>query len=94
MRPTRPGPKEIRVSHRKAPMIPAGRLRLDRRCEHRPIAHVAAEAGICRQCLSKWVNRHRTSGDAGLLDRASVPHHRPATLDPVLGERIEKLRRE
>jgi transposase InsO family protein len=61
---------------------------------HRPIAHVAAEAGISRQCLSKWVNRYRTSGDVGLHDRASVPHHQPTTLDPALVAEIEKLRRD
>ncbi len=94
MRPTRPGQKETRVSHRNAPLTPAGRLRLVRRCEHRPIAHVAAEAGISRQCLSKWVNRYRTGGEAGLLDRACVPHHQPATLDPALVAKIERLRRE
>jgi transposase InsO family protein len=65
-----------------------------RRCEHRPIAHVAAEAAISRQCLSKWVNRYRISGEAGLLDRASVPHHQPTTLAPVVVARIEMLRRD
>lgn len=94
MRPTRPGEKETRVSHRNAPLTPAGRLRLVHRCRYRPIAHVAAEAGISRQCLSKWVNRYRTSGDAGLHDRASVPHHQPTTRDPALVTEIEKLRRE
>ncbi|MFD4369966.1 helix-turn-helix domain-containing protein, partial [Rhodococcus sp. NPDC058521] len=82
------------MSHRNAPLTPAGRLRLVRRCQDRPIAHVAAEAAISRQCLSKWVHRYRTSGEAGLLDRASVPHHQPTTLDPVLVDRIEKLRRD
>jgi transposase len=82
------------VSHRNAPLTPAGRLRLVHRCQHRPIAHVAAEAGISRQCLSRWVNRYRTSGDAGLHDRASVSHHQPTTLDPVLVAEIEKLRRD
>ncbi|NKS50176.1 helix-turn-helix domain-containing protein [Rhodococcus hoagii] len=53
-----------------------------------------AEAGISRQCLSKWVNRYRTSGDAGLLDRASVPDNQPTTLDPALVAEIERLRRE
>ncbi|KAA9160742.1 helix-turn-helix domain-containing protein [Amycolatopsis acidicola] len=31
-----------------------------------PIGHVAAEMGISRQCASKWVNRYRQFGDAGL----------------------------
>lgn len=34
------------MSHRNAPLTPAGRLRLIDRCRTRPIAHVAAEAGI------------------------------------------------
>ncbi|GIG34506.1 hypothetical protein Col01nite_36650 [Cellulomonas oligotrophica] len=46
------------MSHANAPLTPAGTLRLVRRCESRPIAHVAAEAGISRQCLSKWKARY------------------------------------
>lgn len=40
----------------------------------RPIAHVAAEAGISRQRSSKWKARFDERGEAGLVDRASVPH--------------------
>ncbi|HSY16402.1 MAG TPA: leucine zipper domain-containing protein [Jatrophihabitantaceae bacterium] len=54
------------MSHANAPLAPAGRLRLIQRCEHRPIAHVAAEAGVSRQCLSKWKNRYATLGEIGL----------------------------
>lgn len=36
----------------------------------RPIAHVAAEMGISRACPSKWVNRWRRFGEAGLQDRS------------------------
>ncbi len=39
------------------------------------IANVAAEMGISRQRTSKWVNRWRRYGEAGLLDQPSVPHH-------------------
>ncbi|WP_425334550.1 helix-turn-helix domain-containing protein [Prescottella agglutinans] len=67
------------MSNRSAPLTPVGRLRLVHRCKCRPIEHVAAEAGISRQYLSKWVSRYRTSGDAGPHDRAGVPpsptHH-------------------
>ena len=42
------------MTHANAPLTPAGRLRLVQRCEHRPIAHVAAEAGlsngVCKGC--------------------------------------------
>jgi transposase InsO family protein len=80
--------------HRNAPLSVEGRRRLVQRCQTRPIAHVAAEMGISRQCASKWVNRHRKYGDAGLLDRPSVPHHQPtATLAQVV-TRLEAMRRE
>ncbi|WP_156892957.1 helix-turn-helix domain-containing protein, partial [Actinokineospora enzanensis] len=52
--------------HRNAPLSVEGRHRLVQRCRTRPIAHVAAEMGISRQCASKWVNRHRRFGEAGL----------------------------
>jgi len=82
------------MSHANAPLTPAGRLRLVRRCEYRPIAHVAAEAGISRQCLSKWKARFDALGVVGLLDRASVPHNSPTQLDPDLVALIEGWRRD
>jgi transposase len=82
------------VSHRNAPLTSAGRLRLVRRCQSRPIAHVAAEAGVSRQCLSKWVSRFRQCGEVGLLDRSSVPHASPSKLAPEVVELIEAWRRE
>ena len=81
------------MSHANAPLTPAGRLRLVRRCQDRPIAHVAAEAGVSRQCLSKWKARYDELGEAGLLDRSSAPHHSPSELDPGLVEQIESWRR-
>ncbi|TGO05117.1 Mobile element protein [Serinibacter arcticus] len=56
-----------------AVLTPAGRLRLVQRFEHRPIAHVAAEMGISRQCASKWVSRYRELGEAGLIVCSSGP---------------------
>lgn len=82
------------MSHANAPLTPAGRLRLVRRCEHRPIAHVAAEAGVSRQCLSKWKARYDELGEVGLLDRSSVPRSSPTQLDPRVVEQIEVWRRE
>lgn len=61
------------MSHANALLTPTGRLRLVVRCQTRPIAHVAAEAGISRQCLSKWKTRYDDLGEVVLLDRASVP---------------------
>jgi transposase InsO family protein len=82
------------VSHASAPLTPAGRLRLVTRCQTRPIAHVAAEAGVSRQCLSKWVNRYRAWGEAGLLDRSSAPRSCPSQTAPEVVELIQDWRRE
>ena len=59
--------------HSNAPLSLEGRRRLVERCQHRPIAHVAKEMGISRTCASKWVNRDRCLGQAGLLDGSSAP---------------------
>src|SRR3712207_6785480 len=81
------------MTHANAPLTPAGRLRLVQRCQHRPIAHVAAEAGVSRQCLTKWKARYDQLGEAGLIDRPSVPHRTPTQLSPDVVEQIETWRR-
>jgi len=81
------------MTHRNAPLSVEGRERLVRRCQTRPIAHVAVEMGISRACASKWVNRHRKYGDLGLEDRPSVPHRQPSATPPEVVARIEDLRR-
>ncbi len=85
--------KDPSVLHRNAPLSVEGRHRLVQRCKTRPIAHVAAEMGISRQCASRWVNRHRRYGEAGLLDRPSVPappahRHARRSRSPQSGKRI------
>jgi len=85
------------MSHANAPLTPAGRLRLIERCSGpgaRPIAHVAAEAGVSRQCLSKWVNRYRRLGAAGLHDASSAPAASPKSTSPQVVAEIERLRRD
>ncbi|WP_411089521.1 hypothetical protein [Streptomyces sp. 061-3] len=37
------------MTHRNAPLMSAGRLRLVRRCRQRPTVHVAAQDGVSRQ---------------------------------------------
>ena len=81
------------ITHRNAALSFEARRRLVARCEHRPIAHVAAEAGVSRACLSKWVNRYRDQGEDGLLDRSSRPMSSPTQLAPDLIGQIEHLRR-
>jgi transposase len=82
------------VTHRNAPLSVEGRRRLVERCRHRPIAHVAAEMGISRACASKWVNRWRSYGELGLLDRSSTPHHSPRATPAEVLAQIETWRRE
>ncbi len=82
------------MSHRNAPLTPHGRLRLVMRCQGRPIAHVAAEAGVSRQCLGKWVARYREHGEAGLEERSSAPHRRPNQTPRAVVERITQLRKK
>jgi transposase InsO family protein len=65
-----------------------------RRCQHRPIAHVAAEASVSRQCLGKWVARYREHGEAGLVDRSSAPANRPTRTPAAVAEQIAALRKK
>lgn len=80
--------------HANAPLTPVGRLRLIERCQHRPIAHVAAEAAVSRQCLSKWKNRYDRLGEVGLLDRSSAPASSPTQIPGEVIVQIEALRRD
>jgi transposase len=82
------------VLHANAPLSIEGRRRLVERCQTRPIAHVAAEMGISRACASKWVNRWRRHGDAGLRDRSSTPRRSPSATPARVIEGIETWRRD
>src|SRR6476659_5107717 len=89
-----PAGRTCPVSHRNAPLTPEGRLRLVKRCQHRPIAHIAAEAGVSRQCLGKWVARYREHGEVGLLNHSSAPVNRPTQTPEDVVERIATMRRK
>jgi len=67
------------VSHRNARLTFHGRLILVQRVldEGRPVAHVAKELGISRQCGHRWINRFHLEGEAGLHDRSSRPRRSP-----------------
>lgn len=60
----------------------------------RPIAHVAAEAGISRRCLAKWHARWRTHGENGLIDHSSRPVTSPARTAEDIADLVEALRRQ
>ena len=50
------------------------------RVDSRPVAHVAKELGVSRQCAHLWVAGLDTEGEAGLLGRSSRPHHSPTRI--------------
>ena len=81
--------------HKNAPLTPAGRETMVRRviAGQTPKA-VATAFGGCVKTVSKWVERFRREGAAGLVDRSSRPHrcYRP-TPEAVAG-RIAELRRQ
>ncbi|WP_434091331.1 helix-turn-helix domain-containing protein [Streptomyces bluensis] len=58
------------------------------------MAHVAAERGISRACASKWVNRWRRHGDAGLEEQSSTPRASSDAPPAWAIERTETWRRE
>ena len=80
--------------HANAPLTFEGRRRLIERCLHRPQAHVAAEMGISRQCVSKWFGRWRRYGELGLYERSSQPHRQPTATSAETIAKIEDFRRE
>lgn len=59
----------------------------------RPVAHVAAELGVSRQCAYRWVRRFRVEGLAGLVDRSSCPHRCPHRTAADLEAAVVELRR-
>ncbi|MEU9879004.1 helix-turn-helix domain-containing protein [Streptomyces phaeochromogenes] len=82
--------------HANAPLTPEGRLRLCLRVDAgRPIAHIAAEAGISRRCLAaKWHARWRTHGEDGLLAPSSRPSAGPTRTSEGIADLVEALRRQ
>lgn len=59
----------------------------------RPISHVAAEAGVSRPTVGKWVRRYEEFGLAGLVDASSRPERSPMAISEDLVDAILELRR-
>jgi len=72
------------VVHANARLTLHGRRLLVARVidDRRPVAHVAKELGISRQCAHRWVRRFRAEGPAGLLERSSRPRRMPTKTTP------------
>jgi transposase InsO family protein len=78
------------LSHRNARLTVHGRrLLVERvRVDRRPVAHVAKELGVSRQCAHRWVARFDAEGPAGLLDRSSRPHRCPRRIAAQAERRV------
>ena len=83
------------MSHANARLNFHGRCLLVRRVrpEGRPVAHVARELGISRQCAHRWVARFDAEGWDGLRDRSSRPHSMPNRTPPEVEELVLAARR-
>jgi transposase len=81
---------EVLVAHRNARLTVYGRRLLVHRVriEGRPVAHVAKELGVSRQCAHRWVARYDSEGEAGLADRSSRPHRSPARTPARVERRV------
>ena len=84
------------MSHANARLNLHGRMLLVRRVrvEGRPVAHVAKEMGISRQCAHRWVARFDAEGPAGLHDRSSRPHAMPARTPARVEAAVVACRRD
>ena len=84
------------MAHANARLTFHGRLLLVRRVVDagRPVAHVAAELGVSRQCAHRWVNRYRAEGLAGLHDRSSRPRTCPRRTAAVAEHRVLAARKQ
>ncbi len=80
--------------HRNARLTVHGRRLIVERVVHqgRPGAHVAAEMGVSRQCVSHWISRYRAEGDEGLYDRSSRPRSCPTRTAAQVEARVLAVR--
>jgi len=83
-------------THANARLTQKGRLRLvsQHLNDHRPLAELAAEAGISLRCAYKWLARYRVGGASALVDRRSVRRTQRRTLDPQHLQRAVELRHQ
>lgn len=82
------------MSHRNARLTEHGRRLIVERVLHRGRrrSHVAAEMGVSRQCVSHWIGRYLTEGEAGLVDRSSRPHSCPTRTPAGIEAEVLALR--
>ena len=82
------------MAHANARLNQHGRRLLVERVlvDRRPVAHVAKELGISRQCAHRWISRYRSEGLAGLVDRSSRPRRCPRRSSEAVEAAVLELR--
>ena len=81
--------------HKNARLTPRGREWVVRLFESGQTPQAISEAaGVCPRTVSKWVDRYRRAGLAGLQDRSSRPHRLRQPTPQTVVEEIERLRRQ
>lgn len=70
------------------------RIRLMRKWETRryTVAELAAEAGVSRQCLHKWIKRWRASGEGGMVELSRAPIN-PRRIEPEVVAQLIALKK-
>jgi transposase InsO family protein len=88
--------QEVLVAHGNARLNLHGRRLLVARVidDGRPVAHVAKEPGVSRQCAHRWVARFRAEGEAGLVDRSSRPRRCPRRTPVEVEQAVLAMRRD
>jgi transposase len=83
-------------SHPNARLTQKNRLRLINKHlqDRRPLAELAAEAGISLRCAYKWLARYRSGGAASLANRRSVRRSQGRTLAPQQQRHAVELRHQ
>ncbi|MGW5346480.1 IS481 family transposase [Streptomyces sp. NPDC004050] len=82
------------MPHRNAPLTETGRLRLAR-CvveDGWPLRRAAERFQVSPTTAQRWADRYRASGQAGMSDRSSRPHHSPRRTPTRTERRIIKVR--
>jgi transposase InsO family protein len=57
-------------------------------------AHAARVYGVSAKIVARWVERYKSEGRSGMIDRSSRPAHMPQATAALIAERITALRRQ
>jgi transposase-like protein len=85
---------EVLVPHRNAPLSELGRLRLARCVVEQgwSVAAAAERFQVARPTATRWVQRYRELGPAGMVDRSSRPETSPKRTPQPVVRKIVHLR--